>query len=185
MFEVLNEPNQALTPELWNSYLVEALAIIRTSNPTRNVILGPGYWNSIDHLDDLELPNDKHLIVTVHYYTPMRFTHQGASWTPENANLSGITWGSDEDFAQLKTNFARVQAWADAHHRPILLGEFGAYDKGTMADRVRWTSAVAREAEAHHWAWAYWQFDSDFIVYDIDKDQWVTPIRDALIPNGH
>ena len=24
--------------------------------------------------------------------------------------------------------------------------------------------------------------DSDFIVYDIDRDQWVEPIRKALIP---
>jgi endoglucanase len=29
---------------------------------------------------------------------------------------------------------------------------------------------------------AYWQFDSDFIVYDIDKDTWVIPIKNALLP---
>jgi len=41
---------------------------------------------------------------------------------------------------------------------------------------------VARAAEKRGWAWSYWQFDRDFIVYDIDEDQWVEPIRDALIP---
>jgi endoglucanase len=41
---------------------------------------------------------------------------------------------------------------------------------------------VARTAEALGWAWAYWQFDSDFIVYDIDHDRWVEPILRALIP---
>ena len=41
---------------------------------------------------------------------------------------------------------------------------------------------IARTAEAMGWAWAYWQFDSDFIVYDIDKDRWVEPILKALIP---
>ena len=29
--------------------------------------------------------------------------------------------------------------------------------------------------------WAYWQFDADFIVYNIDKEQWVKPILDALM----
>ena len=62
-------------------------------------------------------------------------------------------------------------------------GEFGAYDKGPMDSRVRYTAAVARTAEKLGWSWAYWQFDSDFILYDIDNDHWVQPIRDALIPN--
>lgn len=29
------------------------------------------------------------------------------------------------------------------------MGGFGAYDKGDMASRVRWTSFVARSAEKH------------------------------------
>jgi endoglucanase len=75
-----------------------------------------------------------------------------------------------------------VQQWAHEHSRPIYLGEFGAYDKGDMDSRARYTEAVAREAERNGWGWGYWQFDSDFIVYDIDNDQWVTPIINALIP---
>ncbi len=51
-----------------------------------------------------------------------------------------------------------------------------------MASRVAYTAAAAREAEARGWAWAYWQFDSDFIAYDIKKDAWVEPIHGALVP---
>jgi endoglucanase len=40
---------------------------------------------------------------------------------------------------------------------------------------------VARTAEKLGFCWAYWQFDADFIVYNIDKEQWVKPILDALI----
>jgi len=75
-----------------------------------------------------------------------------------------------------------VQAWAKEHNRPIYLGEFGAYDKADMGSRARYTHAVAREAESLGWSWGYWQFDSDFIVFDINNDCWVEPIRDALIP---
>ena len=161
----------------------EALAIIRATNPTRTVIVGPPFWNSIDHLDDLVLPEeDRNLIVTVHYYKPMEFTHQGASWSKETAHLAGVTWGSAEEKKRVEDDFARVEKWSLAHRRPILLGEFGAYEKGPMESRARYTAYVARTAEFLGWAWTYWQFDADFIVYDVDKDQWVEPIWKALIP---
>jgi hypothetical protein len=69
---------------------------------------------------------------------------------------------------------------------PVLVkqGErLGAYDKGPMESRARYTSFIARAAESRGWAWSYWQFDSDFIVYDIDKDRWVPPILRALVPS--
>lgn len=184
VFEILNEPNES-TNDVWNEVHDEALAVIRRTNPTRNVIIGPAFWNNVGWLDRLTLPqDDRHIIVTVHYYLPMSFTHQGAAWTPEYANLSGNTWGTAEDLAALDRDFDGVQAWAKRNDRPILLGEFGAYDKGPMESRVKYTSAVARGAEKRGWAWAYWQFDRDFIVYDIDKDQWVEPIRRALVPDA-
>jgi endoglucanase len=182
VFEILNEPNQA-ADAVWNDLLAEGLAVIRKTNPTRNVIIGPAFWNNVGWLDRLKLPaDDRHIIVTVHYYLPMNFTHQGARWTPEYQNLTGITWGTPGDYATLDKDFDAVQAWAKNNDRPILLGEFGAYDKGPMESRTKYTAAVARAAEKRGWAWAYWQFDSDFIVYDIDKDQWVEPIRKALVP---
>ena len=182
-FEVLNEPSRKVTPALWNDYFRQALAIIRETNPTRAVVVGPAFWNSIDHLNELELPDgDRHLIVTVHYYTPMEFTHQGASWTGQQNKL-GVDWaGTPDELARLNGDFDKAQAWAKAHDRPIFLGEFGANDKGQMDARVRWTSAVARAAERRGWSWAYWQFDSDFILYDVPHDKWVEPILHALIP---
>ncbi|MGO9240720.1 MAG: glycoside hydrolase family 5 protein [Bryobacteraceae bacterium] len=182
-FEILNEPNKQLTPELWNSLAGAMLAIIRKTNPTRNVIIGPANWNSIRSLDKLELPqNDRHIIVTVHYYLPMSFTHQGAAWAKEYTKFTGVTWGTDEEKRRVDADFAGVQKWAEAAHRPILLGEFGAYDKGDMDSRCRYISYVARAAEALGWAWTYWQFDGDFIAYDMAKDDWVAPIHAALVP---
>jgi len=184
LFEILNEPNKKLTPELWNDYLKEPLEIIRGTNPVRTVIVGPAFWNGIDYLHQLELPeSDRHLIVTVHYYHPMSFTHQGASWAAEHRHKKGIRWlGSEEEKQAIQRDFAGVQTWAKEHARPIYLGEFGAYDKADMDSRARYTSFMARQAESLGWSWGYWQFDSDFVVYDIDQDQWVEPIRAALIP---
>jgi len=182
LFEILNEPNKKLTPALWNRYLSEALAIIRKTNPNRSVVIGPAFWNSVDHLNELELPAaDHHLIVTVHYYKPMSFTHQGAAWTNQK-DKTGIKWGSDEERKAVLDDFAKVSAWAREQERPIFLGEFGAYDRAPMESRVVYTEFIARTAEAAGWSWAYWQFDGDFILWDMKADQWVTPILNALIP---
>lgn len=183
LFEILNEPNKKLTPELWNQYLREALAIIRQTNPTRTVVIGPASWNSINFLEKLELPeNDRQLIVTVHYYNPFAFTHQGAPWTGNKDKL-GVLWtGTESEQQAIVKDFAKAQTWATQHRRPIYLGEFGAYEKGDLASRVRWTSFVTRHAESLGWSWGYWQFDGDFIVYDMQSQKWVEPIREALLP---
>ena len=184
-FELLNEPHERLNP-LWNEFFPDLLAIVRETNPTRTVIIGPASWNSLRELPKLQLPeSDRNILVTFHYYDPFHFTHQGATWAGEEVKkLRGITWGSDADRAQLKTDFDTVAAWAAANRRPILLGEFGAYDKsGTpQAMRVAYIEAVAREAERHGFAWAYWQFDSDFLAWDMARDEWIEPVKRALIP---
>ena len=184
VFEILNEPNKELTPELWNQFHSEALAIIRRTNLTRTVIIGPGYWNNIDYLDKLELPeDDRDIIVTVHYYRPMDFTHQGASWAGLQDKV-GVEWkASPEEKQAVINDFEKAQAWAKKHERPLFLGEFGAYDKADMGSRVRYIGFVARQAEKMGWSWAYWQFDSDFIVYDIPNNRWIEPILNALIPH--
>ena len=183
VFEILNEPARGLTGDLWNQFYREALTIIREHNPTRAVIIGPPNWNSVDKLNEFELPeDDRNIIVTVHYYKPMAFTHQGARWTSYR-DKTGVTWPrSDKDTAAVVADFKKVHDWAKQQKRPIFLGEFGAYDRADMDSRVRYTSFVARTAERLGFSWAYWQFDSDFIVYDIPNDRWVEPIRDALLP---
>ncbi|MBN1124294.1 MAG: glycoside hydrolase family 5 protein [Sedimentisphaerales bacterium] len=184
VFEILNEPCRGVTAELWDQYYHEALAIIRKDNPTRAVILGPPNWNSVDKLNEFKLPeDDRNIIVTVHYYKPMSFTHQGASWTPTYRKKTGVKWPtSEKDKQAVVAEFKKVHDWAQEQKRPIFLGEFGAYDRADMESRVQYTSFVARTAEKFGFSWAYWQFDSDFIVYDIPNDRWVEPIRDALIP---
>jgi endoglucanase len=182
-FELLNEPHDKLNGEPWNVLFGEILGIVRQTNPTRIVVVGPSHWNSLKDLPLLKLPADPNLLVTFHYYEPFHFTHQGASWVEETKNLHGITWGSPAERATLKSDFDTVAAWAAANRRPVLLGEFGAYDKsGTPMDlRVAYTRAVRSEAERHRFGWAYWQFDSDFILWDMKANDWVRPIKDALV----
>ena len=304
--EILNEPNGKLEP-LWNDYAARALAVIRQSNPTRAVIIGPNGYNAIDRLSELELPDDANLIVTVHFYDPFSFTHQGADWvtpTPPTGQKfpstgvslrspwqnyswdSTVTFKSDSsmdvtynkgwagfylhsDTAQpasafkFKTNRAmtllvackasndgqnldnaittqagvtvsvncpapakelyiqngsgnpqsaftisnlelvtaggaislvsseeqNLQArleqaanWGKANQRPIFVGEFGAYDKGDIESRVRWTAFVRRTLEQRGLSWGYWEFGAGFGIYDRSTATWRTDLLNALIP---
>jgi len=181
LFEILNEPSRKLTAEMWNEYFREALAIIGKTNPVRTVIIGPAGYNSIGQLSAFKLPDeDRNIIVTVHYYSPMDFTHQGASWA-SRADKLGVEWkGTDQEEAAVAKDFAKAQTWAKEHNRPIFLGEFGVYDKAPMASRVRYLAFLVEAMGKLGWSSAYWQFDSDFVLYDVKNDKWIEPVREAL-----
>lgn len=183
VFELLNEPHEKLTDARWNEVLPRALAAVRRTNPTRPVIVGPARWNSIAALDKLQLPaDDRNLIVTVHYYDPFKFTHQGASWAKDSAQWKGTTWtGSEAEQAAVRKSLGAAAAWAKKHNRPVFLGEFGAYQEADMESRARWTRFVAREAERLGFSWAYWEFCAGFGAYDPKNDTWREPLRRALV----
>ena len=185
LFELLNEPAPKFTHESWADYWHEALAVIRKSNPARTVIIGPDPWNGFKQLASLHLPEeDRNLIVTFHYYDPFEFTHQGTPWTGQR-DKTGVSWqGTEKERQRVEQDFDQVQAWARQQRRPIYLGEFGAYEKGDMDSRARWTACIARQAEKRGWSWAYWQFAGDFVLFDMSSQKWVEPIRRALMPDN-
>ncbi|SDW08759.1 glycoside hydrolase family 5 protein [Paenibacillus sp. CF384] len=80
--------------------------------------------------------------------------------------------------------FDKVDNWAKEHHRPIYLGEFGAYSKADMPSRARWTTFVREEADRRGFSWAYWEFSSGFGVYDPIANQFRKELLEALIPHN-
>jgi endoglucanase len=184
LFELFNEPDGAVTPQMWNAEIVRMLADIRASNPTRNLIIGSAHSNNLRDLAQLQLPaNDRHIIATFHYYEPYSFTHQGGLFLPPAKRPPvGARFGTDQDIALVKEHFDYVAAWSAWYHRPVLLGEFGVLETADPVDRVLWTRTIARAAEAHGISWIYWQFDGDFTAYDTARDEWIEPVARALIP---
>ncbi len=188
MFELLNEPHDKIDAAIWNAWIPDLVSIVRETNPTRNIVIGPTHWNSLADLPQLKLPVDPHIIVTFHYYEPMTFTHQGASWVgPEIQKEHGeVHWkGTPEELAKINTDFDQVAAWAKANNRPIFLGEFGAYAKFSPTDeRAAWTRAVSKAAADRGFARAAWYFNDDasgFSMFNFDSGQWIEPIKDAIL----
>ncbi len=184
LFELLNEPHKQLDAEKWNALLAKALGVIRPTNPQRLIVVGPASWNKISALPLLVLPTeDRFLVASVHYYDPMTFTHQGAPWEKTSLDWLGTEWlGTPADRQVVDRDFDQARNWGSEHHRPMLLGEFGTYEKADMDSRQRWTNYVARSAEAHGMAWAYWEFCASFGAYDSSIDAWRQPLIEALKP---
>jgi aryl-phospho-beta-D-glucosidase BglC (GH1 family) len=184
VFELLNEPTAKLTADKWNDILHNTIKVVRRSNPTRDIMIGPANWNGINDLPTLELPeDDRHLIVTVHYYNPFNFTHQGASWVGEESKKwLGTKWtGTKAERQAVENDLDKAITWAVEHRRPIYLGEFGAYEKADLESRARWTNFVAEESLKRKMGFAYWEFCAGFGVYDPKKNQWIEPIKEALL----
>ena len=183
IFELYNEPHEGFEP-YWNDHMAAALAMVRKTNPTRAVIVGPNGWNNAARFPELKLPNDPNLILTFHNYTPFQFTHQGADWVGDQSKAwLGTTWtGTDAQKTEVRAYLDLALEYGRATGHPIFMGEFGAYEKADLASRAAWTKFTREEAEARGFSWGYWEFNGGFGPYDPKTNAWRTPLLEALIP---
>ncbi len=184
LFEVMNEPHDKLTPDLWNVFFADALKEIRKTNPTRVVLMGMANYGGLSGAPFLKPPDDPNIILSVHYYDPFNFTHQGAEWV-EGANAwLGTTW--DNNNLQQKdiiNQFQFLESLAGELHLPIHVGEFGAYSKADFTSRILWTSFLARWFESKNWSWAYWEFSAGFGFFDPITNVFNNDLVNALLKN--
>lgn len=184
LFEVLNEPHGNLSAADWNTFFADALTVIREDNPTRIVLMGSGEYGGLGGLPALELPDDENIILSIHYYNPFPFTHQGAGWVDDSDKWLGTKWNDTETERQVVRNeFAPLKAFEEKHTIPIHIGEFGAYEKADNTSRKKWTTFMARYIESLNWSWAYWEFNGGFGVYNNNNDTYKQELVDALLHN--
>ncbi len=204
-FEILNEPKARENAQL-NPFNFRMLAAIRESNPTRVVYFPVNKWNTIPNVDDLELPaDDPNVAVTVHFYEPLLFTHQKATWVyPQPDRMPPIPFpGPVPDLSRLPVNpehplpsplptalsaekdidplFAHLAAWAKskAPGREILLGEFGVYYRADPQSTINWVRAVRHDCERYGFGWCVWGYRSVFPVRQ--KDGSPAPMLEGLM----
>lgn len=183
LFEILNEPHGNLTAEKWNVLLKEAYQVIREQHPERTLIVGTAEYGGVGGLNKLELPaDDNNMILTVHYYNPFQFTHQGAGWVDGSGEWMGTEWNNTvEERKNVQQDLEAVISYSEEHNIPVYMGEFGAYSKADMDSRVRWTNYCARLFEKKGFSWAYWEFCSGFGIYNPDGETWNQGLVDALL----
>lgn len=182
VFEISNEPHDQFSGDALNNLLADAVTVVRQSNPDRTIMIGPDQWYSPLRLDELELPDDDNLIVTVHQYEPFPFTHQGASWVEGSDAWIGTRFNDPADRQLLEEEFVVVAEWAAENNVPIFVGEFGALDGAERQDRLDWTRFVRQQSELHDFSWAYWDWASPgFGLYSHESGKWDTELLGALL----
>jgi endoglucanase len=180
-FELLNEPRPPMTPSDWNALLPRVLAGVREHDSKRVVIAGGAEAATLAGLRQLQLPRDEHLIATLHYYEPFRFTHQGAAWEAGAHDWLGTSWGTLAEHAAVTTDLETAAAWARREGVRLYVGEFGTIDTADHDSRVRWTHWVRRELDRLDLPWAYWDFATDFGAYDRHRHGWRPELLEALV----
>lgn len=181
LFELFNEPRRRLTAQKWNALAERMLAAVRTSNPDRVVVIGPGESNNPKALQHLILPQDPYLIATVHHYEPFDFTHQGADFIPGASAWLGRSCCNAAQYDRITGPLNQTAQWSAANRVPVWVGEFGSYERVPMEYRAIYTRLVRDEIEKRGMRWAYWELASCFGIYDESSRQWKTPLREALM----
>jgi endoglucanase len=178
VFEIYNEPHGALEPH-WNDLLSRALRVIRQSNPTRVVMIGPTLWNSASRLAQLQLPPDANLILTVHHYEPFDFTHQGAEWV-QPRKPTGLDCCTPAMQKQMTDPLDLAVQEARRMNYPVVVGEFGAYSKAPQEARLRYLRFMRQQMDARELPWIYWELAAGFGIYDPQAKRMRADMVDAL-----
>lgn len=178
VFELYNEPHNKLEAD-WNTLASRALRVVRTSNPTRMVMIGPVQWNSPWALAKLQLPADANLLLTVHHYEPFAFTHQGAEWVSPSPPL-GVDCCDATQLAKIREGLDLAANEGKRLGYPVVVGEFGAYSRAAPAARVRYLQTMRTEMAGRQLPWMYWELASGFGLYDPQAHAWRTDLVQAL-----
>lgn len=203
-FELLNEPIAQDHTQV-NTLHRALIAAVREVDRERVLIVNTNRWADHDHLDALELPaDDRNIVVSVHYYRPYAFTHQGASWSDMGRfGITGIPFpgvmpdlkgrvpvghwleqaaGQTLDPAQIGGDFSKIAAWGRKHDREVYVGEFGAYPAADDTSRRAWYAAVVGALEAEQLGWAVWEYNHSFGVRDFKTGR-PTLVLESLAPH--
>lgn len=210
LYEVLNEPH-GISDGVWNAIQGRVIQAIREEDPLHTIVVGPANWNSYANLSLMPSYSDTNLIYTFHFYDPMLFTHQGASWVNPVIQIEGVPFPYDasrmpampsafsgtwlqsayqnypnegtENYIRAKINLA-VQ-FMHQRHVPLWCGEFGVYNLyAPREDRARWIRTVREELESARIAWSLWEYRGGFGIFEKGTSGNIETDVDTLVTNA-
>jgi len=180
-YELLNEP-VADDPADWNRVSAAGIALLRSLEPQRTIVLGSNRWSGPDTFAHLAVPDDDNLILTFHFYYPFLFTHHGASPVAapfhtgpvhypgrpiDEADLAKLTeeqrqsvavGNAPENRQTMAAHMAAPLAVAARTGLPLYCGEFGCYDNVTREDRLRWHADMGSILAEKSIGWAAYAY---------------------------
>lgn len=185
--ETMNEPTADMPLARWLEIQRRFFAAMRAAAPDRTLIVTANRWDAISQLVRLQPLADRDVVYTFHFYEPLIFTHQGASWVRGQSAVAGLAYPSDPanaaavartigdpavrakilktraDRDWLAAQISQAASWARAHRVPLYCGEFGTYTMTAPREsRLRWIRDVRELCEARGIGWAMWDYCGGF-----------------------
>lgn len=182
LFEAMNEPRLEDSDVEWTEGTSEMREVVNRLNAAfvstvratggrneKRWLLLPAYGTQYREkaLEDLELPDDDHLMVAVHAYLPYDFT-LGGDTSKWSAQESDDTEGIDELMELLKRLFLRSQI-------PVLITEFGCYDQDNLEERLEWARYYVHAATKAGVGCVWWDNGKDSGLIDRETCEWTQP----------
>lgn len=178
-FELLNEVTEQSYIDIWNRVSNECIRRIRAYAPDTLILVG-SYWNNCaSAVKDLAEPYDDKVVYNFHCYEPLKFTHQGATWTdkidPEERiayDESGIVPEFFEEF------FQSALEKAGKSNTVLYCGEYGVIDRVSPEDTLKWFRTINSVFEKYGISRCAWSYkEMDFGLADRRMDS----VREELI----
>jgi hypothetical protein len=72
-----------------------------------------------------------------------------------------MTWGTQDDLAELARNFDKMEAFSRKNDIPVFVGEFGVDVSKDPDSRLRWMTAVAQGALARKMVPVLWEIGQE------------------------
>ncbi len=180
-FELLNEVTNKEYCDTWNKIIKKCISRIR-NYAQETIILVGGYWNnSPEAVKDLDAPYDDKIVYNFHCYEPIKFTHQGATWTdlvlPDERFVFEAFDINESYFMNL---FTSAYEAAEKNGTVLYCGEYGVIDRVAPKDTLKWFKAIHAAFEKmgiNHCAWSYKKMDFGL------SDERLSGVIDELLQN--
>ncbi len=183
IFELLNEiVLPAADP--WNRLAEQTIRTIREVDRQHWIMVGGNDWNAAWALKDMPVFDDPRTAYTFHFYEPLPFTHQKASWCRELAvfekdlDYPGAIPGLERFLEEHGWARKRLDRYAGAvmdqeflaqdlepaldfmrtRNQPLFCGEFGVIDTADRNSRRRWYRDFIELLARHNIGRACWSY---------------------------
>jgi endoglucanase len=205
-YELMNEP-VAENPEDWNKLIEKAVKALRALEAQRVLLIGSNMWQTPGTFPQLKIPaGDPNIILSMHTYSPIFFTHHLADWVPSKLYKGPVHYPgqivSDADYDAFVIKYpAQVQVlknskdvWNKQKLAEELLpavkraqelglqlycGEFGCLPHGDRNERLAYYRDLISVFDESQIAYCNWEYKGDFGIYTFDFEKKVSLAPDV------
>jgi len=174
-YELINEP-EINDPYRWDGLQAAVVSAIRGIDLSHTIIATGSFYSGLPELLKIDPVRDGNVIYNFHFYEPMPFTHQGATWGSFEWNTLYLYGAAGWNRSSMLGRLMFARQWADSHHVPIICDEFGAYRSTVPSDsRTRYLRDVRSDLEQLHIGWSMWEYSGGFGLVTRTPDGFAIP----------